>query len=219
MKLPARCGIITNEAPPSLRCPHPIYFGLRIFHPIWFSNYVKYPTKQTIHPATIYHAHILEILDSLPDAILCFTDGSKIGNRTGFAFFVASDSSSPLTPISDVHSTHPFVSRIHTFVSNLLSTSYTVTLVDAPTKVATSHPRVNSEILPTKADLSLIIRRHITDHWISLWQNQTLSNRLAYESNHYPSHGSRPTKHFVGRKFGSHVFALTHSTYVRLSPF
>jgi len=36
------------------------------------------PKKAT--PATIYGAHFLEILDSLLNAILCFTDGSKIGN-------------------------------------------------------------------------------------------------------------------------------------------
>jgi len=43
-------------------------------------------------PATIYHAHFLEILDSLrDDAIPCLTDGSKIGYRTGFAFSIGNN--------------------------------------------------------------------------------------------------------------------------------
>jgi len=49
-------------------------------------QYNSSPKKAT--PATIYHADFLEILDSLPDAIPCFTDESKIGNRTGFAFSI-----------------------------------------------------------------------------------------------------------------------------------
>ena len=50
--------------------------------------------------------------------------------------------------------------------------------VDATAKAVTSLPRIHSRILPTKADLSLIIRRHIIDHWIALWQNRVPSNKL-----------------------------------------
>jgi len=38
--------------------------------------------------ASVYRIHFLEILNSFPDATLCFTDGSKIGNRTGFAYSI-----------------------------------------------------------------------------------------------------------------------------------
>ena len=47
------------------------------------------PKKVT--PATIYHAHFLEILDSFPDAIPCFTDVTKIGDRIGFAFSIGNN--------------------------------------------------------------------------------------------------------------------------------
>ena len=36
--------------------------------------------------ASVYRSHLLKILNSFPDATLCFTDDSKIGNRTGFAY-------------------------------------------------------------------------------------------------------------------------------------
>ena len=39
----------------------------------------------------LYHAHFLEILDFLPDAIPCLTDGSKIDNRTGFEFSIGNN--------------------------------------------------------------------------------------------------------------------------------
>jgi len=46
--------------------------------------------------------------------------------------FVAFDSLSALAAISDIHFTHPLVSRIHTLLSTLISTSYTVTFVWVP---------------------------------------------------------------------------------------
>ena len=86
-------------------------------------------------------------------------------------FLVASDSLLDLTAISDVYSAHPLVSRIHTLLSALLYTSYTVTFirvsshegilgdekVDSATKAATSLPPINSQILLTKANLSLVL--------------------------------------------------------------
>jgi len=80
--------------------------------------------------------------------------------------------------------------------------------VDATAKAVTSLPRIHSRILPTKADLSLIIRRHIIDHWIALWQNRVPSNKLVQIKPLTFSHSSRPTKHFIGKK-GSHVSAST----------
>ena len=47
----------------------------------------KYPKNSTI--ATVYRFLFLEILNSLPGAILCFIDGSKIGDRTGFAYLIS----------------------------------------------------------------------------------------------------------------------------------
>jgi len=47
----------------------------------------KYPKNSTI--ATVYRSLFLEILNSFPGAILCFTYGSKIGDRTGFAYSIS----------------------------------------------------------------------------------------------------------------------------------
>jgi len=44
------------------------------------------PRKSTI--ASIHRSHFLEIINAFPDATLCFTDGSKIGNRIGFAYSI-----------------------------------------------------------------------------------------------------------------------------------
>jgi len=122
----------------------------------------KYPKNFTI--ATVYRSLFLEILNSFPGAILCFTDESKIGDRTGFAysisnqifasrhrnsasiltvelqaifqclekilstpfpqpdsFLIVSDSLSAMSAISNVHSTHPLVTRIHTLLTTLSS--------------------------------------------------------------------------------------------------
>ena len=51
-----------------------------------------------------------------------------------------------------------------------------------------------------------IFSYHIIDHWIVFGKTRHLLTN-GYKSNHYPFHGSRPTKHFAGTKFGSHVFA------------
>ena len=36
----------------------------------------------------IYRSHLLEIVNVFPDTTLCFTDGSKIGNRIGFTYSI-----------------------------------------------------------------------------------------------------------------------------------
>jgi len=133
----------------------------------------------------------------------------------------AFDSLSALTAISDVHSTHSLVSRIHTLLSTFLSTSYTVTFiwvpshrgipsnekVDAATKAATSLSRINSQILLTKPIFS-------SSFTVILQITGSLSGKTKHlptnwcKSNHYPSHSSHPNKHFADRKFASHVSAL-----------
>jgi len=44
-------------------------------------------SKKTTN-ASVYRTHFLKILNSFPDATLRFTDGSKIENRTGFAYSI-----------------------------------------------------------------------------------------------------------------------------------
>ena len=152
-------------------------FSFSISNNIFFNRHRKFISVLTTELQTIFQC--LESILSLP---------SPQANT----FLVASDSISSNSHFwRDVHPIHPLVSRIYTLFSTLLSTSYTVTLimvpshrrnpvnekVDATAKAATSLPRINSQILPTKADLSLIIRRHITDHWTVLWRNQPPSNK------------------------------------------
>jgi len=92
-------------------------------------------------------------------------------------FLIASDSLSALTAVANVHSTHPLVTRIRTMFNPLPSASLTVSFVwvlshrgipgnenvDSAAKDATTLPRINPRILPTKADLALFIRRQITN--------------------------------------------------------
>jgi len=193
-------------------------------------HYANFPKKTT--NVSVYRTHFLEILNCFPDATLCFTDGSNIGNRTGFAysinnktfsyrhrnsasiltvelqaifqclesilsllyptphtFLIASNSFTALTTISNIHSFHPIA---HTVLTTRSSLSQSVTfiwipshrgiqgneVVDSAAKAATNFPRINSRLLPTKSDLTLFIRQHITKYWISLSQNQALSNKL-----------------------------------------
>jgi len=67
---------IVRDLPPWFMTPPNIVFKL-----------CKYLKNSTI--ATVYRSLFLEILNSFPDAILCFTDGSKIGDRTGFAYSIS----------------------------------------------------------------------------------------------------------------------------------
>jgi len=128
------------------------------------------PKKSII--AFICRPHFLEIINDFPDTTLCFTTGSKISNRIGFAysigdptfsyhhrasasilsaelqtnfqclehilalpippshiFLIVSDSLSTLTAVVNVHFTNPFVTRIHTMLITLPSTSLTISFV------------------------------------------------------------------------------------------
>jgi len=51
------------------------------------------PKKSAI--AFIYRIHFLGIVNAFPDTTLCFTDGSKMGDRIGFAYSI-SDQSFPI---------------------------------------------------------------------------------------------------------------------------
>jgi len=57
--------------------------------------------------------------------------------------------------------------------------------------------------LPTKSDLTLFIRKYITNHWISLWQKKAPSNELA-QIKSLPL--SRSSSHQTHRR---HQFYLT----------
>ena len=52
-------------------------------------NLLALPRKTT--NATIYRTHFLEILNSFPKAVPCFTDGSKFKKRVGFAYSIGDE--------------------------------------------------------------------------------------------------------------------------------
>jgi len=108
------------------------------------------PKKAT--PATIYHAHFLEIIDSLPDAILCFTHGPKIGNRTSFAFSIGNDIFSyrhlnfvsVLTvhfPMLGIYPVPPF--SPNTFLVGISSNSHFRRPLHSPSGLANPHPSLH----------------------------------------------------------------------------
>jgi len=69
--------------------PYPIFPSLRLWtmpQPNVILKLCDLPKKSTI--AFIYRSHLLEIVNASPDTTLCFTDGSKIGNRIGFAYSI-----------------------------------------------------------------------------------------------------------------------------------
>jgi len=105
---------------------------------------------------------------------------------------MVSDSLSTLIAVANVHSPHPLVTRIHTMLTTLPSTSLTISFVwvsshrgipsnengDSGAKVDTIFPSINSQILPTKSDLALSIRLQITNQWVDLWPKRGLTNKL-----------------------------------------
>jgi len=111
---------------------------------------------------------------------------------TSHTFLIVSDSLPAPTAVANVHSTHPLVTRIHTMLTTHPFASLTVLFVWVPShrgipgnenvnsgaEVATILPCINSQILPTKSDLALFIRRQITNQWVDLWQKQGLTSKL-----------------------------------------
>jgi len=96
--------------------------------------------------------------------------------------------------ISNVHSTHPLVTRIHTLLTTLLSIPLSIKFmwvpshkgiqgnesVDSAAKTATNFPEASLVFYPQNLiSPSLYANIIITNHWISFWQKQAPSNKLA----------------------------------------
>ena len=72
--------------------------------------------------------------------------------------------------------------------------------VDSAAKAATNVPQNKPSFLSIKLDSIFFIRKHITNHWISLWQNQAPSNELA-QAEPLPFSGLRLTKLIAVMKY------------------
>ena len=102
------------------------------------------------------------------------------------SFLIIADSLTTLSGISNDHSFHPVLQRIHILLATLSSIPLSVTFVwvpshrsiqgneavDSAAKAATNLLLIRPNFLPTKSYLNLFIRNHITNHWINLWQKQ-----------------------------------------------
>ena len=70
-------------------CLLPIYSNIppwAIPPPNITRNLTKLPKNSTSN--TIYNTHLQETIDSFPNALVCYTDGSKLENRVGGAYTI-----------------------------------------------------------------------------------------------------------------------------------
>ena len=137
----------------------------------------QYPKSAT--PPSSYRRLIQEIINSFKKPTVCFTDGSKIHNRSGFAYLIgnsiyshrhrnsASVYTTELQAICDC--LEQILTLPHLWTNNTyptLSSEHLVGIpsnekVDKATKLATHFPSVSKSSLPSNSDLFLYINNVI----------------------------------------------------------